>query len=343
MPLEVVSTDGRTFRYREYVLPALGPNDVRVRVDFAAPKHGTELHSLTGSPHDHKQWDEELRLYLPRAEPLPLTERPVGNVVVGVVSEAGSEVASYSAGDRVFGYGPIREEHQMPADAWRPLDGLSETDAVCSDPAHVALVAVRDGNVRIGDAVAVFGMGAIGLMTVQIAASSGATTVIAVDPIEGRRARALALGADLVVDPSAEDAGLRIKRATGNHGVDVAIETSGAAAALHQAIRAIRQCGTIVHVPFGPKDASTLQLDEEFHLNRPTIIGSQAVWRNPDRSYPLWDEERARVTAIDLFRRGIVTSEGIVTPIVGFPDAAQALADGLAAPDRAIKIGVRFP
>ena len=180
-------------------------------------------------------------------------------------------------------------------------------------------------------------------MTVQIAASSGATTVIAVDPIEGRRARALALGADLVVDPSAEDAGLRIKRATGNHGVDVAIETSGAAAALHQAIRAIRQCGTIVHVPFGPKDASTLQLDEEFHLNRPTIIGSQAVWRNPDRSYPLWDEERARVTAIDLFRRGIVTSEGIVTPIVGFPDAAQALADGLAAPDRAIKIGVRFP
>ena len=343
MPLEVVSTDGRTFRYREYVLPELGPNDVRVRVEFAAPKHGTELHSLTGSPQHRKQWDEELRLYLPRAEPLPLTERPVGNVVVGVVSEAGSEVASYSAGDRVFGYGPIREEHQMPADAWRPLDGLSETDAVCSDPAHVALVAVRDGNVRIGDAVAVFGMGAIGLMTVQIAASSGATTVIAVDPIEGRRARALALGADLVVDPSAEDAGLRIKRATGNHGVDVAIETSGAAAALHQAIRAIRQCGTIVHVPFGPKDASTLQLDEEFHLNRPTIIGSQAVWRNPDRSYPLWDEERARVTAIDLFRRGIVTSEGIVTPIVGFPDAAQALADGLAAPDRAIKIGVRFP
>ena len=288
MPLEVVSTDGRTFRYREYVLPALAPNDVRVRVEFAAPKHGTELHSLTGSPQHRKQWDEELRLYLPRAEPLPLTERPVGNVVVGVVSEAGSEVASYSAGDRVFGYGPIREEHQMPADAWRPLDGLSETDAVCSDPAHVALVAVRDGNVRIGDAVAVFGLGAIGLMTVQIAACSGATTVIAVDPIEGRRARALALGADLVVDPSAEDAGLRIKRATGNHGVDVAIETSGAAAALHQAIRAIRQCGTIVHVPFGPKDASTLQLDEEFHLNRPTIIGSQAVWRNPDRSYPLW-------------------------------------------------------
>ena len=343
MPLEVVSTDGRSFRYRDYVLPEFGPRDVRVRVEFAAPKHGTELHSLTGNPHHRKQWDEELRLYLPREEPLPLTERPVGNIVVGSVTGAGSEVTRCSPGDRVFGYGPIREEHQLHEDSWRPLDGLSEMEAVCSDPAHVALVAVRDGNVRIGDAVAVFGMGAIGLMTVQIAARSGATNVIAVDPIESRRATARKLGADLAVDPSAEDAGLRIKHATGNHGVDVAIETSANAAALHEAIRAIRQCGTIVHVPYGPKDASTLHLDEEFHVNRPTIIGSQAVWRNPDRSYPLWDEERARVTAIDLFRRGMVSSKGIVTPIVGFRDAAQALTDCLATPDRAIKIGVRFP
>ena len=343
MPLEIASTDGQSFRYRDFVLPQLGPGDVRVRVEFAAPKHGTELHSLTGNPHHRKRWDENLRMFLPRPEPLALTERPVGNIVVGVVTEVGSDVSDFSPGDRVFGYGPIREEHQLPADSWRLLGGLSETDAVCSDPAHVAIVAVRDGNVRIGDAVAVFGMGAIGLMTVQIAARSGATTVIAVDPIEGRRARALALGADLTVDPTAEDAGLRIKRATGNHGVDVAIETSGNAAALHEAIRAIRQCGTIVHVPFGPKDASTLHLDEEFHVNRPTIIGSQAVWRNPDRSYPLWDEERARLAAIDLFRRGMVSSAGIVTPVVDFRDAAQALADGLAAPNRAIKIGVRFP
>ncbi|MDE2870062.1 MAG: zinc-binding alcohol dehydrogenase [Chloroflexota bacterium] len=343
MPLEVVSTDGRSFRYREYEIPVLGPRDVHVRVEFAAPKHGTELHSLTGNPHHRKRWDEKLRIYLPLPEPLPLTERPVGNMVVGSVTGVGPEVARLSPGDRVFGYGSIREEHQLPEESWRLLGSLSETDAVCSDPAHVALVAVRDGNVRIGDAVAVFGMGAIGLMTVQIAACSGATNVIAVDPIESRRATARKLGADLAVDPSAEDAGLRIKRATDNHGVDVAIETSANAAALHEAIRAIRQCGTIVHVPYGPKDASTLHLDEEFHVNRPTIIGSQAVWRNPDRSYPLWDEERARVTAIDLFRRGIVTSEGIVTPMVGFRDAAQALTDSLAAPDRAIKIGVRFP
>ena len=114
MPLEIASTDGRSFRFREYRLPELGAGDVRVRVEFAAPKHGTERHSLTGSPHDHKRWDEDLRLFLPRPEPLPRTERPVGNMVVGSVTDVGSDVDSFSPGHRVFGYGSIREEHQLP-------------------------------------------------------------------------------------------------------------------------------------------------------------------------------------------------------------------------------------
>ena len=46
---------------------------------------------------------------------------------------------------------------------------LAPEAAVCVDPAHVAFVAIRDGNVRLGDWVAVFGMGAIGLLAVQAA------------------------------------------------------------------------------------------------------------------------------------------------------------------------------
>ena len=319
MPLEVVSTDGQTFRYWEYALSDLGPRDVRVRVEFAAPKHGTELHSLTGNPHHRKQWDEALRLYLPRVEPLPLTERPVGNMVVGAVTEVGTAATGFAPGDRVFGYGPIREEHQLPDDSWRPLDGLSATDAVCSDPAHVALVAVRDGNVRIGDAVAVFGMGAIGLMTVQIAACSGATTVIAVDPVESRRANR----------PGAWGRRSRGSSCRGRRTANQARDRPTTAWTWLLKPRATPPPCTKPYAPFAsaepsctcpmaPRTPRSLQLDEEFHVNRPTIIGSQAVWRNPDRSYPLWDEERARVTAIELFRRGLVTSEGIVTPIVGF-------------------------
>ena len=71
------------------------------------------------------------------------------------------------------------------------LGQLTPEAAVCIDPAHVAVVAVRDGNVRLGDRVAVFGLGAIGLLTVQAARASGAERVMAVDPLDTRRERAL--------------------------------------------------------------------------------------------------------------------------------------------------------
>lgn len=345
MPWRLVTMDGKIFEIRTFDHPTLGPRDVRVRTEFAAPKHGTETHALGGSAFDTKQWDSDLRMFLPRSESAtPPAERGVGNMVVGTIVEAGSEVTRWKVGQRVFGYSGIRTEHQAPEEHWRSVEGLSDVGAVCVDPAHVAFVAVRDGNIRIWDTVAVFGLGAIGLLAVQIARAGGARRVYAVDPLPMRRAHAEAHGADAAFDPMSDDAALAIKRATGDKGVDVSIETSGNDRALHEAIRCIRQCGTVVHVAWGPKSCAHLHLDEEFHLNRPTIVGSQAWsgWGNPDRSYPLWDHERAFQATIDLFRDGLITGDGIVTPIVSFEEAPAALADALAHPERSIKLGVRF-
>lgn len=345
MPRRLLTTDGSTFQFQNYEVPPPGPRDVRVRVEFAAPKHGTEGHALAGSPFDSKQWDPELRLFLPRpadeSSAAPKTERTIGNMVVGRVIECGNEVTRHCIGDRVFGYGSVCEVHQMPEDQWRPLGELSPENAVCSDPAHVAFVAVRDGNVRIGDTLAVFGLGAIGLLAVQIARAGGAQQVFAIDPLPLRREFALAHGAGAALDPTAGDVALQIKQATEKAGVDVSIETSGNGRALHEAIRCIRQCGTVVHVPWGPSDCSALHLDEEFHLNRPSIVGSQAVWSNADRSHPLWTEARARAAAIDLLRTGAITGHGIVTPIVDFEEAPVALSEVFHRPDMAIKVGVR--
>jgi threonine dehydrogenase-like Zn-dependent dehydrogenase len=348
MPAEIVTRDGTEFHFRSYELPPPGPRDVRVRVTFAAPKHGTELHLLQGSAFDRKRWDPELRMFLLREEAATpagtSAERGVGNMIVGTVVAAGTEVTRFAVGDRVFGYGPIREDHQAPEDRLRPLMELSGVNAVCVDPAHVAFVAIRDGNIRIGDTVAVYGLGAIGLLAVQIARAGGARRVFAVDPLAMRRAHAEAHGADAAFDPTACDAALEIKRATGGKGVDVSVETSGSARALHDAIRCLRQCGTVVHVPWGPKNCADLRLDEEFHLNRPTIIGSQAWegWGNSDRSHPLWDPERAFQTAMDLLREKVITGEGIVTPIVPFEKAPEALAAISQAPQTVIKVGVIF-
>jgi threonine dehydrogenase-like Zn-dependent dehydrogenase len=166
--------------------------------------------------------------------------------------------------------------------------------------------------------------------------------VFAVDPIAIRREWALAHGADAAFDPREVDAALEIKLATGKKGVDVALETSGVDRALHDAIRCIRQCGTVVHVPWGPKSSPNLHLDEEFHHNRPTLIGSQAWagWGNTDRSFPLWDHERAYRAAIDLFRTGLITGEGLVHPIVSFEEAPEALRAIFTSPETTIKVGV---
>ena len=346
---KIVTEDGSRFWIEGYELPALEPGEVCVEVRFAAPKHGTEAQLITGSAFQAKKWDPELRLFLPLSEdssaPLPApAPRGIGNMIVGEVREVGSAVTQFQPGDRVFGYGPVRERLHIAERLLYPLGNLSESDAVCVDPAHVAFVAVRDGNIRVGDDVAVYGLGAIGLMAVQLAKAAGAHRVFAVDPLPLRREHALAHGATDAFDPLACDAALQIKLATEKKGVDVSLETSGNGRALHDAIRCLRQCGTMVHVPWGPKDASALKLGEEFHHNRPTIVGSQAWvgWGNPDRSYPLWDHDRAYRATIQLFRDGKLTGEGVVTPIVAFDDAPEVLPTIFTAPEKSIKIGVRL-
>lgn len=346
MPRALMTLDGHTFALSDYELPPLGPRDVRVRVDFAAPKHGTELHLLRGSAFDQKRWDPRLRIFLPReaSESTQPQVRGIGNMVVGTVTEVGAEVGRWKVGDRVFGYGPVREVHQAPEEHWYAVGALSPEDCVCVDPAHVAFVAVRDGNIRIGDHVAVFGLGAIGLMAVQIARAGGARRVFAVDPSALRREAALALGAEATFNPLSEDVGLAIKLATDGHGVDVSIETSGKGAALHEAIRCIRQCGTVVHVPWGPHDCSALHLDEEFHLNRPTLVGSQAWpgWGCPDRSYPLWTHERAFEATIELFLAGLISGNSIVRPVISFHEAPRKLGALMRDAERSIKVGISF-
>ncbi len=345
MPREILTRGGREFFFRDYSLPDPAPREVRVRVTFAAPKHGTERHTITGSAFEHRRWDPELRLFLPQEHPpAAAADREMGNIVAGVVTATGVEVERFRIGDRVFGYGRIREEHQTAEDRLYPMENLTAEDAVCTDPAHVAFVAIRDGNIRVGDRVAVFGLGAIGLMAVQIARVGGARKVFAVDPLAIRRAAAARLGA-IPLDPSSVDAAFEIKQGTDRKGADVAVETSGSSAALHAAIRCIQQCGTVVHVPWGPADCSQLHLDQEWHLNRPTLVGSQAWsgWGNPDRDHPLWTHERAFQATVELFTAGLITGRGVVEPIVLFDEAPAALSRIFSAPETTIKVGLVFP
>ena len=75
-------------------------------------------------------------------------------------------------------------------------DSMPWKNALCFDPAQLPFGGIRDGHVRLGDRVAVFGLGAIGAIASQMAKVAGAAYVAVIDPIEKRRHAALDAGAD---------------------------------------------------------------------------------------------------------------------------------------------------
>jgi threonine dehydrogenase-like Zn-dependent dehydrogenase len=289
-------------------------------------------------------------------------------MAVGTVVEIGPEVTRFAVGDRVFGHFPIRETQTVDQSGADLLpESISAEAAVCLDPLVMAL-AMRDAGIKLGDRVAIFGLGAIGLFAVQLAKAAGADWVVAVDPLENRRELATQFGADAVIDPFANDGdvGMEIRRLTGstpdpspraqtritggylerptqtgNLGVDVAVETSGSVPALHQAIRATRFGGTIAMVSFYGKDATGLYLGDEFHVNRLNLISVRAETL-PGRDAPIWDLKRLVDLALSWLASGRMRTEGIITPIVSFDESAEAYRAIDERPEESIKLGIRF-
>jgi threonine dehydrogenase-like Zn-dependent dehydrogenase len=315
---------------------------VRVVSELGAVKHGTELMAYRGTASFNlNRYDPDLRLLVPKEDPtgggFPLR---LGNMIVGRVTDLGEGVSGFAPGDRVYGHLPLREEHVVAAARVKRLPpDMTPEAALCTDPADAAL-AMRDAHVRLGDRVAVFGLGAIGLFVVQYCQLSGASLVIAVDPAAHRRALARRFGAHVALDPGEGDVGLEIHRLTGGLGADVALEVSGSSLALHQAIRATKFEGTVGVIAAYAGGAAHLHLGDEFHWNAVTLVSCRTV-SLPLRDYG-WDHERTVDLAETLLRTGRVRHEGIVDPIVPFEEAPAAYRRIDADPSTSVKLGVRF-
>lgn len=102
------------------------------------------------------------------------------------------------------------------------------------------------GRLRVGDLVGLWGIGGLGVHAVQIARVGGAGLIIAVDPLEAARRRALELGADYALDPRAGDVQEEVKRLTDGEGLDLAVELSGVNRALDQAEACLARHGRAV-------------------------------------------------------------------------------------------------
>lgn len=172
-----------------------------------------------------------------------------GHEGCGIVEAVGAKVTKFAVGDKVMNFWQrgtfshhwkASENHLFIAP-----EGLDMDLAALGEPAGCAIYSVFHSGVQLGDVVAVVGLGFAGQIMVQGAKKKGASIVIGIDPLEGKRKLAKQLGADVVLDPEREDVRLTIDKLTGGKGVDVAFEAAGNQDSLNLTSRILRANGTI--------------------------------------------------------------------------------------------------
>ena len=246
----------------DVAIPRPGPGEAVIRVTLTTIC-GTDLHILKGE--------------YPVKPGLVIGHEPVG-----VIHEMGVGLSGYAIGDRVL-VGAITPCGQCSyclggdwsqcggrIGGWRfgntingaqaeyllvpnaqanlakiPDDLTDEQVVLLADIASTGISAAESGAVQIGDSVAVFAQGPIGLCATAGAKLKGAGFIIAVESDSVRAAMAKRMGADVVVDHSKTDAVQEIRRRTDGKGVDVAIEALGTQETFESALRVLRAGGTL--------------------------------------------------------------------------------------------------
>jgi 2-desacetyl-2-hydroxyethyl bacteriochlorophyllide A dehydrogenase len=300
---------------QDYDEKDLAPDDVRIKTLYSGISAGTELTAYRGSnPYLSKRWDAEKRVFYTNESSWTYPMPAFGYEEVGEIIELGSGVKDLSKGDVLFGAWGHKSSHVAKAEWARARllpQGLEPKCGIFSQIGSIALNAILDADIHVGETVAVFGQGVPGLMITQLAKANGAE-VIAVDRLDSRLEHSKQCGADHVINGGNVDAAQTIKDLTNGRGADVSIEITGIYAALHEAIRATAYNSRVVVSGFFQGDGKGLFLGEEFHHNRIDLVCSQISGVNPKLDHR-WNRSRLDQTIMKLQARGKVDFKRLIS------------------------------
>ena len=259
---------GEPLRIDLIPIPQLEPGDVLVNVK-ACGICGSDIHIVYEG-----------------VTPTAYSPITLGHEPSGVITALGSEVEKWKVGDRVtvnpfltcgkcinclsensqicllrrvigiHTEGGLAEFLKIPAKnlAHLPENIPFDQGGIAVDAVATPFHAITNrGALQVGEKIAVFGCGGLGIHGVQIAKVCGASLVIAVDTIDSALERAKKVGADEVINPRKESPVQKIKDLTGGMGVDLAVEFIGLREIIEQAIGCIRVGGRVVVVGLGPE------------------------------------------------------------------------------------------
>lgn len=303
----------REVELRTETVGAPGAGEIRVRSIASGLSHGTEMLVFRG------EVPADLALDLPTLAGSYGFPIKFGYANVGKIVAVGAGVTGVAPGDRVFVHHPHQEEYVVSAGAAVRLpERLPAEIGVFLANCETALNVVLDAHPHLGEEVAVFGQGVVGLLVTQLLQQAGAS-VTAVEPIALRRELALRCGADAAVAP--DEAVALIAKRTNGRGADVVIEASGNARALQLAMDAAAFQATVVVCSwYGTKPVS-LDLGARFHRQRLRLVSSQVSHLDPALA-PRWDRARRIATATSLL--GELLLGPLITQRIPFARAAEA-------------------
>lgn len=257
-----------------------GPGEVRARVTHVGVC-GSDLHYYAeGSIGD-----------IPCVYPMVLGHEPSG-----IIDRIGPGVTGWSVGDRVFlepalfcyhcefcrtgrhnlcthlrfmsmpqEPGFFREQVLLPAHNVLALpSGLGGAEATLIEPLAIIVHSLQLIRPAIGETFAVWGAGAIGLLTVALLRLNGAGRIWCIEPAAARREMALRVGADAAIDPRQADPVKELLADTGGRGVDAAVDCVTAPGTINQCIRAAAPGGRVVVTGI----PAEVQVPLDFHIMR---------------------------------------------------------------------------
>jgi 2-desacetyl-2-hydroxyethyl bacteriochlorophyllide A dehydrogenase len=276
----------------EELLPGLAPHQVLVQTTCSAISPGTEMLVYRG------QWPDSLLL----DETIPALARKFsyplkyGYSAVGRIVEIGSDVDPQWLDRQVFAFNPHESHFLASPDQLIPLPlSMPPSEAALLPNMETAVNLVMDGKPVIGEQVAVFGQGVVGLLTTAVLGRFPLACLLTVDGYFLRRQRSLEFGATESLDTGGVDIIDELRKWSRSEqpggGFDLAYELSGNPAALNQAISATGFGGRVVIGSWYGAKRADLDLGGRFHRDRIKLISSQVSHLAPEFT-GLWTKSR---------------------------------------------------
>ncbi len=330
-----------SLEFRDQELAEPEADEILVRTLLSGISSGTEMLAYRGQLPHNQTLDPTIQALENQATSYPLQ---YGYACVGLVEAAGDRVDKKIIGRHVFALQPHATHFLTKASSVVELpESMVPDAAVFLANMETAVNLVLDAQPALGENVVILGQGVVGLLVTATLSRFPLAARYALEPVPLRRAKALMLGADSVLDPGRKNAMAAMQSAldtTRGQGADLVLELTGSPDALNLAVELCAYSGRIIVGSWYGNKPVTLDLGGRFHRDRIELVSSQVSSISPKLS-GRWDRERRFATALAMIES--VSPEQLITHRIEFGSAHEAYNLLDSSPDTALQVVLTYP